>query len=313
MFQFNGTSQKAYLPEPERGRASASQESGCDSPGATCTEAFMGKVGASSISPGQLAKGVPEAEVLTMRSDGRPIWRPEALDLHLKMIQEGEDVSPIDYPGAQKGLQKALDAIKIKNMTVAIFGSISPWVESIVHHNGAKVPTMTVDYNQPKSFDERLQTELMTTMLENEQLFEVVVSYSSIEHDGHGRYGDPLDPDGDLADMKEIWLKVALGGLLLLNVPFNTVDAFYWVSIRVYGPERLLLLIRGWEYVGLATPDKLYESKDPFSLTDTAKLGNSNVIILRKPASVGIDEVLDTTKFGGLECDKSTTECKVKQ
>jgi hypothetical protein len=184
-------------------------------------------------------------------------------------------------------------------------------VESIVHHNGAKVPIMTVDYNQPKSFDERLQTELMPTMLENEQLFEVVVSYSSIEHDGQGRYGDPLDPDGDLVAMKEVWLKVAPGGFFLLNVPFGSTDRFHWYSMRVYGPSRLPVLIRGWEYVGVATPDKLYGSKDSFSLKSMDQ--NNNVIILRKPASVGIDEVLDTTKFGGLECDKSKIECKVKQ
>lgn len=82
-----GASQNAYVPEPERGRASASQESGCDSPGVKCAEVFMGKEG-SPVSPRQLAKGVAEAEVLAMRSDGRPLWRPEALDLHLRMIRE---------------------------------------------------------------------------------------------------------------------------------------------------------------------------------------------------------------------------------
>ena len=68
--------------------------------------------------------------------------------------------------------------------------------------------------------------------------------------------------------MKEIWLKVAPGGFLLLNVPINTVDAFFWYSMRMYGPSRLPVLIRGWEYVGLADSHKLYESKDSFSLKD---------------------------------------------
>lgn len=52
----------------------------------------------------------------------------------------------------------------------------------------------------------------------------------------------------------------------------------------------------------MATPDKLFKSKDSFSLRDVRE--SSNVIILRKPESVGADEVLDPTKVGGLECDK---------
>ena len=53
---------------------------------------------------------------------------------------------------------------------------------------------MTVDYNQPISHDKRMNTELMNVMLEDDSQFDVIVSYSSIEQDGQGRYGDPLDP-----------------------------------------------------------------------------------------------------------------------
>ena len=34
-------------------------------------------------------------------------------------------------------------------------------------------------------------------------LFDVVLSFSSIEHDGLGRYCDPINPDGDRAAMEE--------------------------------------------------------------------------------------------------------------
>eukprot|EP00978_Attheya_sp_CCMP212_P047784 scaffold429618_cov161-Attheya_sp.AAC.1 len=89
---------------------------------------------------------------------------------------------------------------------------------------------MTVDYNQPISHDDRLQTEHMRVMLEStkqEHQYDAVVSYSSIEHDGQGRYEDPLDPDGDLAAMKEVWIKVKFGGFFLCAVPFGETDAFY--------------------------------------------------------------------------------------
>jgi len=103
-----------------------------------------------------------------------------------------------------------------------------------------------VDYNTPTSFDDRMKTELMSTMLEDlHSQFEVVVSYSSIEHDGQGRYDDPLDPDGDFQAMKEVYLKVAPGGVFFLHVPLGGNDGYYWYSQRVYGAHRLPLLLRG--------------------------------------------------------------------
>ena len=53
------------------------------------------------------------------------------------------------------------------------------------------------------------------------------VSYSSIKHDGQGRYNDPLDPDGDLAAMKEVWIKMAPGGYFIIHVPFDANDGFF--------------------------------------------------------------------------------------
>merc|ERR1712238_385946 len=104
------------------------------------------------------------------------------------------------------------------------------------------------------SYDARLNTEHMNIMLEDvDTQFDIGVSYSSIEHDGQGRYGDPLNPDGDFAAMKEIYLKVKPGGYFLLHVPLSSDDKFYWYSMRNYGPARLPLLLRGWKYHGLVT------------------------------------------------------------
>ena len=52
----------------------------------------------------------------------------------------------------------AVESVEIKGKSVAVFRSIGPWVESIMHHNGAKAPTTNVDFNKPKSFDTRLRT-----------------------------------------------------------------------------------------------------------------------------------------------------------
>jgi len=283
----------------------------------------------SGISPGQLAANVTEAKVLTIGSAGKPIWRKEALDLHISMILNGKDVSPIDYPGSHQAIQNAIDFVNdrdsggggsLNDKSVAIFGSISPWVEAIMHYNDVKSPTTTVDYNRPSSYDERLKTEHMNIMLEDVGTqFDIVVSYSSIEHDGQGRYGDPLDPDGDFASMKEIYLKVKPGGYFLLHVPLNSEDNFYWYSMRTYGAARLPLLLRGWKYYGLVTADggsssSVYGPEDDFVISDV--MSYSPVFILHKPLLVQSDndaDVLDTTKTSNnnlrLICDIETKIC----
>lgn len=245
-----------------------------------------------------------------MTRSGRPVWRKEALDLHLSYIKDGRDIGPIHYKGSHIALQRAMDVVNVKGKSTGIFGSISPWVESILHYNEVKSPTTTVDYNQPISFDERMETDSMISMLEGNRQFEVIVSYSSIEHDGQGRYGDPLDPDGDLAAMKEVWIKVSLGGCLILHVPIGQTDSFTWYSQRHYSSSRLPLLVRGWEYVGLATSKKVFRRNEPFVISDVGD--DSPVLILCKPQSVGANDILDTTKFGGLKCDVTTMKCQLE-
>ena len=46
-----------------------------------------------------------------------------------------------------------------------------------------------------------------------------LVRYSGIEHDGLGRYGDPVNPEGDISAAREMWLHVRPGGMLFLAVP----------------------------------------------------------------------------------------------
>jgi hypothetical protein len=47
---------------------------------------------------------------------------------------------------------------------------------------------------------------------ERPKTFDVIHSISTFDHDGLGRYGDPLDPDGDLRSMKEAHKNSAAGG-----------------------------------------------------------------------------------------------------
>lgn len=49
--------------------------------------------------------------------------------------------------------------------------------------------------------------------------YDLLVSFSGIEHSGLGRYGDPVNPDADIEAMAQIHRALAPGGYLLLAIP----------------------------------------------------------------------------------------------
>jgi hypothetical protein len=83
------------------------------------------------------------------------------------------------------------------------------------------------------------------------QRFDVALSISSFDHDGLGRYGDPLAPDGDLHAMHvaRTLLLTPTTGKLLLTVPIGP-DVIAWNLHRRYGKHRLPKLLRGWKVLG---------------------------------------------------------------
>ena len=77
-----------------------------------------------------------------------------------------------------------------------------------------------------------------------------VVTISSMEHSGLGRYGDALNPWGDLIGVARAWCVTKPGGFLLIDVPGHPEqDAIEWNWHRVYGPVRFPLLTSNWQLV----------------------------------------------------------------
>lgn len=114
------------------------------------------------------------------------------------------------------------------HMQVAVIGSITPWLEALLLNHGAAAVT-TVEHNVPVCAHPKLRMQHYDDFVASKPsqfdavrpprgLIRVpsegnparlsagrqVVSYSSVEHAGLGRYGDPLDPDGDLKAMRAI-------------------------------------------------------------------------------------------------------------
>jgi hypothetical protein len=81
------------------------------------------------------------------------------------------------------------------------------------------------------------------------EIFDSVWSYSSIEHDGLGRYRDPLNAYGDLQTMIKISCILKPGGFLFLSVPLHIKDFIQFNLHRIYGPIRLPLLYRNFHVV----------------------------------------------------------------
>uniref|UniRef100_A0A914YXU7 DUF268 domain-containing protein n=1 Tax=Panagrolaimus superbus TaxID=310955 RepID=A0A914YXU7_9BILA len=74
--------------------------------------------------------------------------------------------------------------------------------------------------------------------------FDFIVSFSSIEHSGLGRYGDPIDPIGDIREMNKIHCLLKNKGLLFLGLPVG-IDSILYNAHRIYGRIRLGMMFEG--------------------------------------------------------------------
>lgn len=152
------------------------------------------------------------------------------------------------YGDTDAQLYRALDdlAAEIKGKEVGIIGSFLPWYESIILSYGA-IPVV-IEYNPVTTNFPGITYLTPAQYQANPRKFDLILSISSTEHDGLGRYGDPLDPNGDLKSMDTFKQMLNPGGKLILAVPIGQ-DAIIWNAHRKYGPIRLKMLLQGWKPV----------------------------------------------------------------
>ena len=164
------------------------------------------------------------------------------------LIKQIEDGTIRYYGKMARAISSAIEKFPIYEKSVCVMGSTHPAVEAYCIHYGAN-PT-TIEYTEIKSNDERIKTITVKDYYDQKEgernLFDAGISISSFEHDGLGKYGDPLDPWGDLRAMKRMKETIKKGGILYLSVPIGK-DRLDWNAHRVYGKERLPLLLNGWK------------------------------------------------------------------
>jgi hypothetical protein len=190
-----------------------------------------------------------------LRFDGtQPIWTQGMWSWYFTRLEANLSISVPDYPHSTEDLFLAYSKFPdaIKSRCVAVFSSITPWAEATLHRFGA-AQIYTVDYNTP-IIEPTIPVQSLTfSSIRGSQhviQFDSAVSFSGIEHDGNGRYGDPMNPEGDLSALRELWCLLRPHGILFLGVPIDSSDRNTFPYHRIYGPIRLPQLFEPFTLLG---------------------------------------------------------------
>jgi len=165
-----------------------------------------------------------------------------------------------------------------------VFGSEEPWAEVLSLLHGAD-HMLTIEYSKIVTDDERLSS-LSPVAAANMFLsgtlpqYDFGVSFSSWEHSGLGRYGDPLDPWGDFEAVQTASCIIKPGGLLYLGVPTG-VDKLVWNAHRVYGLIRYPLLTANWLPVAAYLPAGKLSFKGFLNQMSVQSETNHPVLVLK--------------------------------
>ena len=88
--------------------------------------------------------------------------------------------------------------------------------------------------------------EFRRNFLENKLgKFDAVVTFSSVEHSGLGRFGDMLNPWGDIITIARAWCVTKDGGYLTIGVPYAN-ESIEFNAGRHYGKIRYPYLTTNW-------------------------------------------------------------------
>ena len=158
-----------------------------------------------------------------------------------------------------------------------VIGTMDPWAEAWLLKSGAASVT-TLEYHRIISHVANLSSlhpsELSESFTSGRR-FDFIFTFSSLEHNGLGRWGDPINPWGDLEDIARCHCLLNDGGHLFLGVPVGR-DEVVWNAHRIYGRYRLHLAIKNWRLIDLIGPA-------PFDALDKpGRWQDQPIIVLQK-------------------------------
>jgi hypothetical protein len=160
-------------------------------------------------------------------------------------LQNQNQICKEPYGGASKILYEILEKFPVNGKKVAVLGTLIPWIEAIVINSGA-ISVTTIEYNKPVSELENFIVVSYDEFIKSDTKYDIIITFSSVEHSGLGRYGDDLNPNGDLDTMNEIYDHLHNNGLLFWGAPVGAEDAIYWNVHRIYGPIRFNMMFKNF-------------------------------------------------------------------
>lgn len=139
------------------------------------------------------------------RVSSNPVWTKQVIARNIAAADRRDPkTGPCTYfEACNSAFYEALEAHPVQGQNVLVVGSLDPWVEAICLSFKAN-STTTVDFNPPKADDPRMRVWSIAELDSSEEVFDAILSYSSLEHDGLGRYGDPINPFGDLQRLHKL-------------------------------------------------------------------------------------------------------------
>lgn len=181
-------------------------------------------------------------------------------------IFQGLDAGKFDYYRTEgKAFFDALAKYPVRKGDVIVWGLTGCNCEALAVWAGA-AEVIVVEYNKPTCEHPRIAVYNQDEFAMLSVQTDFAISYSSFEHDGLGRYGDPLMPDGDFRAMRQARDALKDGGIMFFGVPLGP-DCLVWNAHRIYGKRRLPMLLRGWKLLDVYS---VYKEETPEFPFDTA-------------------------------------------
>jgi hypothetical protein len=202
------------------------------------------------------------------------VWKKGYIN---KLIEEPSE--PQDYPNALIDLNNCLKNISLKNKKILVVGSVTPWIECFLLKSGSEKVFIT-DINPLEIEDSRI---IFVPVDGINEKYDIIVSFSSVEHIGLGRYGDPIDDNGDINFMSDSVNILKDDGIFLLGIPVAQKYKVDGIWHRIYDNLRLEILLEKYNVVMSSKNNNISEhidfSLDPFYEFDWQ---NQPFIFLRK-------------------------------
>ena len=186
-------------------------------------------------------------------------WRKEDIDRYVNLVKYNdswdinEDIFTYGSDISKRIRNNFLNDKwydQLINSSVVVIGSQYPWIEVLLLSIGVRNVT-TLEYGTIISDHEQLNWLHPSKLTKDNQYinsFDHAVTFSSIEHAGLGRYGDPIDPFLDVKLLLQISCLIKPNGLLFIGFPTG-MDKLYYNAHRIYGYKRLSLIFYNFHLI----------------------------------------------------------------